>query len=54
MAAVVWASVAASFIVEQEGLPSMSKVLGRELWNGDDPWERVKELKRRTGRAYHR
>lgn len=46
--AVIWASVAASFVVEQDGLPSMTKVLGREVWNGGYPWERVEEMRRRV------
>lgn len=51
IAAVVWASVAASFVVEQDGLPSMTKILGREVWNGDYPWERVDALKKKREMA---
>lgn len=43
----MWANVAASFVIEQDGLPSMKTILGREVWNGDYPWERVDNLKRR-------
>lgn len=45
--AVLWGTVAASFIIEQHGLPKMSMAAGRELWNGEDPWERVKALRAR-------
>ncbi|BEJ15674.1 hypothetical protein CspHIS471_0502790 [Cutaneotrichosporon sp. HIS471] len=45
--AVVWANVAASFVIEQDGLPTIKTILGREVWNGDYPWERVENLKRR-------
>lgn len=49
--AIVWANVAASFIIEQDGLPKMNKVLGREVWNGDYPWERVAEMQRREAES---
>jgi hypothetical protein len=45
--AVLWGTVAASFIIEQHGLPKVSMAAGRELWNGEDPWERVKALRAR-------
>lgn len=50
--AIVWANVAASFIIEQDGLPTMHKVLGREVWNGDYPWERVAEMQRRDAESH--
>ncbi|WVQ65787.1 uncharacterized protein L199_003965 [Kwoniella botswanensis] len=42
---VLWGSVAASFTIEQDGLPTLSKLGGKELWNGEDPWERVRIMK---------
>ncbi|WVQ82954.1 hypothetical protein IAT38_005090 [Cryptococcus sp. DSM 104549] len=43
--AVKWGSVAASFTIEQNGLPTLTKGEdGKELWNGEDPWERVKAM----------
>ncbi|KAJ7667811.1 Ribokinase-like protein [Mycena polygramma] len=41
------ASVAASFIIEQEGLPTVSLVNGSTQWNGDSPQRRLDELKKR-------
>lgn len=49
--AIVWANVAASFIIEQDGLPKMHRVLGREVWNGDYPWERIAEMQRRDAES---
>ncbi|WVQ73197.1 hypothetical protein IAR50_002763 [Cryptococcus sp. DSM 104548] len=43
--AVKWGTVAASFVIEQDGLPTLTKGEdGKELWNGEDPWERLKAL----------
>lgn len=55
--AVLYATISASFVIEQEGLPSLSirKVIGPdgtgdscsqvfELWNGDEPIRRLEEL----------
>lgn len=40
--AVRWGSVAASFAIEQTGLPQLTKTSdGRELWNGQNPRERL-------------
>jgi len=41
------ASVAASFIIEQQGLPTISLANGSTLWNGDSPQRRLDELKMR-------
>ncbi|KAF7352957.1 Ribokinase-like protein [Mycena venus] len=41
------ASVTASFIIEQEGLPTISLANGSTLWNGDSPQRRLNELKKR-------
>ncbi|WVW84663.1 hypothetical protein I302_106697 [Kwoniella bestiolae CBS 10118] len=48
---VIWGSVAASFTIEQDGLPMITNIDGDgdELWNGEDPWERVREMKRDMG-----
>lgn len=50
MIAVVWASVAASFVIEQNGLPHLSEEDGVYLWNGEDPRERVNRLRERVRR----
>jgi hypothetical protein len=43
--AVIWGTVAASFIVEQVGLPVMTtREDGTEMWNGDLVRDRVKHL----------
>ncbi|KAK8858588.1 hypothetical protein IAR55_002817 [Kwoniella newhampshirensis] len=44
--AVKWGSVAASFTIEQNGLPTLTTGPdGKELWNGEDPLERLKSLR---------
>jgi hypothetical protein len=45
--AVLWGTVAASFMIEQHGLPKVSMEAGRELWNGEDPWGRMEALRAR-------
>jgi hypothetical protein len=45
--AVLWATVAASFTIEQSGLPTLEKREGVELWNGDVPRERIETLRHR-------
>ncbi|ORX40076.1 Ribokinase-like protein [Kockovaella imperatae] len=45
--ACIWASVAASFTIEQHGLPHIKNVGGKELWNGDAPMDRVEKLSKR-------
>ncbi|WRT67782.1 uncharacterized protein IL334_004756 [Kwoniella shivajii] len=47
--AVIWGSVAASFTIEQDGLPTLTRKNGKELWNGEDPWDRVQEMQRDVG-----
>ncbi|WVR06367.1 hypothetical protein IAU60_003398 [Kwoniella sp. DSM 27419] len=42
--AVLWASTAASFTIEQDGLPRMTLIDGLELWNGVDPMSRVQQM----------
>lgn len=44
--AVLYASVSASFIIEQEGLPSMESD-GRS-WNGNSPQRRLSDLRKRS------
>jgi hypothetical protein len=44
--AVLWGTVAASFIVEQDGLPGLELRDGKEVWNEDVPGRRVEELRR--------
>ncbi|KAJ7047556.1 Ribokinase-like protein [Mycena alexandri] len=41
------ASISASFIIEQEGLPTMSNVNESTKWNGDTPQRRLVDLKQR-------
>lgn len=49
MIAVVWASVAASLIVQQVGLPVVTKRdSGSEMWNGASVHGRVEDLIGRT------
>jgi hypothetical protein len=46
--AVAWASVAASFAIEQVGMPSLATdVNGTETWNGEEVHQRVLEFQRR-------
>ncbi|KAJ7117412.1 Ribokinase-like protein [Mycena crocata] len=45
--ATFYASVTASFIIEQEGLPAISIENGSTQWNGDTPQRRLDELKAR-------
>lgn len=44
--AALYATVSASFIVEQSGLPSLDFVDGKELWNNETPMSRIEELRR--------
>jgi len=46
--AVLYASVSASFIIEQEGLPLMESDGGSWKWNGDSPQRRLSELRHRA------
>jgi len=46
--AALYATVSASFIIEQEGLPHLSQTgEGEELWNSDSPSRRLAELQAR-------
>ncbi|WWC62556.1 uncharacterized protein I303_105152 [Kwoniella dejecticola CBS 10117] len=47
--AVIWGSVAASFTIEQNGLPVLTTKEGKELWNDEDPSDRVQIMKRDLG-----
>ncbi|EPQ59546.1 Ribokinase-like protein [Gloeophyllum trabeum ATCC 11539] len=48
--AVFYATVSASFIIEQEGLPRLSAAEdASELWNDDSPQRRLEELRARVG-----
>ncbi|KAH6915139.1 Ribokinase-like protein [Coprinopsis sp. MPI-PUGE-AT-0042] len=51
--AVFYASVSASFIIEQQGLPTMeaSSDTGDASWNADSPKERLRKLKERHPRT---
>lgn len=51
LAATLYATVSASFTIEQEGLPAMSP-LGEQdavYWNGDLPQRRLQVLRARHG-----
>ena len=45
--AAAWGSVAASFAIEQVGMPALERLDGKESWNGVDVFERLEEYKRR-------
>ncbi|WVW80641.1 hypothetical protein I302_102627 [Kwoniella bestiolae CBS 10118] len=45
--ALLYATVSASFVIEQFGLPSLSQVDGVERWNDDLPHERLEVLRKR-------
>lgn len=45
--ACAWASVAASFAIEQVGMPLLKSDNGKELWNGSDVWERLRSFQER-------
>jgi len=55
-AATLHATVSASFVVEQGGLPTLTRITDddgklREEWNGDSPYRRLKELQIRLGKV---
>ena len=45
--AILHASVSASFVIEQEGLPVISEE-PKGTWNGDDPFRRLDILRKRN------
>ncbi|KAL1406933.1 hypothetical protein Q8F55_006345 [Vanrija albida] len=48
-AATIYAATAASFAIEQRGLPiPTTSASGTELWNGESPWDRLHALARRV------
>jgi hypothetical protein len=51
--AAFFATISASYTIEQHGLPRITRpssdVLGEE-WNGDSPWKRLQELKARSAK----
>lgn len=47
-AAVLYASVSASFVIEQEGLPLMEPDGASWRWNGDSPQRRLTDLRNRS------
>jgi len=49
MIASLYAATAASFAIEQKGLPRLTVVNGHERWNDDDPLRRLEELRQRSG-----
>ncbi|KAF8917788.1 Ribokinase-like protein [Mucidula mucida] len=47
--ATMYATISASYVIEQEGLPRISMAIdGSSLWNGDSPKERLKLLRERS------
>jgi len=48
MIASLYAATAASFAIEQKGLPRLTVENGHERWNEDDPLRRLKDLRERT------
>ena len=49
LTAALYASVSASFVIEQEGLPPAESDGGSWKWNGDSPQRRLLDLRNRTG-----
>ncbi|KAF6762757.1 Ribokinase-like protein [Ephemerocybe angulata] len=49
--AAYYASVSASFVIEQQGLPTLLEKDGGASWNGDSPQRRVDELRSRHKRT---
>lgn len=47
MIASLYAATAASFAIEQKGLPRLTIENGHERWNEDDPLRRLQELRQR-------
>jgi len=47
MKASIYAATAASFAIEQKGLPRLTVENGHERWNEDDPLRRLEELRQR-------
>ena len=47
--AAAWGTIAASFVIEQVGLPKLQKTGDREVWNGCDVAERLRSYKRIVG-----
>ena len=46
--AMLYATVSASFTIEQLGLPRLTGLKeGKELWNGGDPYDRLEDLRHR-------
>ncbi|KAI9718594.1 MAG: hypothetical protein M1812_004045 [Candelaria pacifica] len=46
--AAIWGSVAASFAIEQVGMPILVQDAGREMWNGTQVQERLHEYEKRV------
>lgn len=45
--AVVYGAVAASFAIEQIGMPTLGRAEGEETWNDDSVGKRIRELQQR-------
>ena len=46
-AAAFYGNIAASYAIEQIGVPQLTATGGKELWNGSDPFARLAELMER-------
>lgn len=44
----IYASTAASFAIQQRGLPKLETTSSGDQWNGDDPWRRLRSLRTRV------
>jgi len=51
-AAMLYGMVSASFAIEQNGPPRLTTVGEQELWNGEDPLERLRDLTTWTEHEY--
>ena len=50
----IYASTAASFAIQQKGLPRLTRQHEQELWNGDDPWKRLRDMANRVAELERR
>jgi hypothetical protein len=46
--AALYGTVSAAYIIEQEGLPKLSRANSEEIWNGDSPRIRLENIRERS------
>ena len=46
--AALYGTVSAAYIIEQEGLPKLSRANSEEIWNGDSPHIRLENIRERS------